>query len=468
MAGIAEEITDRKRAEELLKQTADRLMLATRAGVVGVWDWDTSSDVMVWDEQMFRLYGIAPGQFRHSAADWKSGLHPKDRERAVEACNAALRGESNFDTEFRVVWPDGSVHWIRALALVERSAHGKPERMVGTNWDITAEKQAQELLKQTMDRLKLAASAGGAGIWFDDRVNGGGNWDEQMHRLYGTTKDKFVPGPEAWLALVHPEDRDLEKEHMSAALRGEKELDSQFRIVRPDGTIRHIRANALVRWDAAGNPTEIVGTNRDITSEKEAAAALMESNRRLQEETERARAASVAADAANKGKSEFLANMSHEIRTPMNGVIGMTGLLLDTELTAEQRRYAEMVRTSGESLLQLINDILDFSKIEAKKLEAEPQGDCSRFLSIWWATPSSSRKRARWWSVLPWKKKENPIACCASRCTTLASEYQGTKSASSSTSSARWMPPLRGSMAAQGWASPSPSNLRNLWAAASA
>ena len=461
MAGIAEEITDRKRAEELLKQTADRLMLATRAGVVGVWDWDTSSDVMVWDEQMFRLYGIAPGQFRHSAADWKSGLHPKDRERAVEACNAALRGESNFDTEFRVVWPDGSVHWIRALALVERSAHGKPERMVGTNWDITAEKQAQELLKQTMDRLKLAASAGGAGIWFDDRVNGGGNWDEQMHRLYGTTKDKFVPGPEAWLALVHPEDRDLEKEHMSAALRGEKDLDSQFRIVRPDGTIRHIRANALVRWDAAGNPTEIVGTNRDITSEKEAAAALMESNRRLQEETERARAASVAADAANKGKSEFLANMSHEIRTPMNGVIGMTGLLLDTELTAEQRRYAEMVRTSGESLLQLINDILDFSKIEAKKLEAEPQGDCSRFLSIWWATPSSSRKRARWWSVLPWKKKENPIACCASRCTTLASEYQGTKSASSSTSSARSTLPLRATMAARDWVWRSPSNWRS-------
>jgi PAS domain S-box-containing protein len=112
-------------------------------------------------------------------------------------------------------------------------------------------------------------------------------------------------------------------------------------------------------------------TVRDITERKRAESKLLETNRELEAATARANEMAVQAEMASIAKSEFVANMSHEIRTPMNGVIGMTGLLLDTELNEEQRRYAETVRASGESLMSIINDILDFSKIEAGKLEME-------------------------------------------------------------------------------------------------
>ena len=145
----------------------------------------------------------------------------------------------------------------------------------------------------------------------------------------------------------------------------------EFRHCRADGTIRDVEVfSSLILF---GDRPALHSIIHDITDRKEAAAELLEKNRQLKVTTARANAMTEQAKMASIAKSEFLANMSHEIRTPMNGVIGMTGLLLDTQLTETQRHYAETVRTSGQTLLQLINDILDLSKIEAGKLELEIQ-----------------------------------------------------------------------------------------------
>ncbi|MGA2228674.1 MAG: diguanylate cyclase, partial [Syntrophobacteraceae bacterium] len=149
------DISEHKWEEEVLSRTADRLSLATKAGCIGIWDYDIAKNRRVWDDQMYRLYGITPDESCDAHEAWKKGVHPDDMQRIDQGIQTALRGEKEFNTEFRVVWPDGTMHNIRALAIVQRDASGQPLRMIGTNWDITAQKLAEDTLahKATHDSL---------------------------------------------------------------------------------------------------------------------------------------------------------------------------------------------------------------------------------------------------------------------------------------------------------------------------
>ncbi len=167
---------------------------------------------------------------------------------------------------------------------------------------------------------------------------------------------------------VNPGDRDIFKRvvETEGIIR-----NFETQLIKKDGTTIWVSLNARAVRDDTDAVQHYEGFLKDITERKQAEKDLVDANRRLEETTARANMMAAKAEVANRAKSEFLANMGQRIRTPMNGVIGMNGLLLDTELTDIQRHYAETMRSSGESLLTLINSILDFSKIEAGKLDLE-------------------------------------------------------------------------------------------------
>jgi PAS domain S-box-containing protein len=154
IAGISRDITARRLAEDALRETTERLTLAMRAGGVGTWAYDVAHNQLVWDDQMLRLYRVTRDQFSGAYDAWHVGVHPEDRQRGDAEIQLALEGKKEFDTVFRVLWPDGTTRTIRARATVQRDAAGQPLRMIGANWDVTTQKQTEEALQEANSTLE--------------------------------------------------------------------------------------------------------------------------------------------------------------------------------------------------------------------------------------------------------------------------------------------------------------------------
>lgn len=268
-----------RRAE--LKVVSERLVIATSAAKIGIWDWDVLNDNLVWDAQMYRLYGLSAADFAGAYQAWQSALHPDDAGVASQAIERALAGTADFDVDFRILTPTGEVRHIHAVAKVHRDAHGNPQRMTGTNWDITREVVAQEQLRANEERWNLALQGTGDGVWDWDLVKGQMFLSKRSEELLGYYAKHNEP---RW-SLVHPEDIARVKEAMDRHFRAETpDFNCEFRARRQDGSYLWIlsRGRALTR-DASGKPLRIVGTHKDITERRRAHEVLEHSEGLLRE-----------------------------------------------------------------------------------------------------------------------------------------------------------------------------------------
>lgn len=163
--GAFQDISSRRRKQSLLQESEQRLLLATQSGGIGIWDLSVATAEVKWDAQMYRIYGLEPFSESGTYELWKRHLHPDDVANAEQAINAALANDHPFDTEFRVIWADGSVHYVRGTGLVSRNAVGEAVHMVGTNWDVTPLRVASATLEKEHELLQVTlASIGDAVI----------------------------------------------------------------------------------------------------------------------------------------------------------------------------------------------------------------------------------------------------------------------------------------------------------------
>ena len=263
--GSCVDITEDMHAATALRENAVRLALAVRVGGVGIWGYDVVNNQLTWDDQMFRLYGITRDQFGGAYAAWQAGLHPEDRQRGDAETQSALQGEKEFNTEFRVLWPDGSIHNIRALAVVERHASGRPLRMFGTNWDITAQKQLEAKLKSGEENFRNFFETIGDMILVTTPPGQVLFANHALKRELGYTDEEVVA---RHVLDFNPADQRPEAEQIFAAmLRGERKSCPLPLVTKQGETIPAETRVWLGQWNGKDC---LFGVSKDLRLEMEA------------------------------------------------------------------------------------------------------------------------------------------------------------------------------------------------------
>ena len=364
--GVSWDITNEVEAAERLERQASeirnvqrRLERASLTINEGHWEIDLAARTHWASANYYQLLGYQPGEIEFDTfAKLDAIVHPDDLQRVHEAMERHIADSSHLhDVELRVATKGGAYKWFRLRGSSERDAEGRIVRMAGSFQDIQRRKLAEDALKHAQARFDRAVRGTQDGLW---EAEPGGNrmWiSPRMHSLLGYKEGELGTHLTVIRERMHPDDIAGADESLMHAMQRGLSVDRELRLQKKDGVWRWFRVRGTPEMTPSGEVHYMSGSMQDVNEARAARDALIE--------------ASEAAQAANRSKSAFIANVSHEIRTPMNGIIGMTSLLLDTQLDRSQREYADTIRASADALLTVINDILDFSKIEAGKLDID-------------------------------------------------------------------------------------------------
>jgi PAS domain S-box-containing protein len=349
---MARDITDRKLVQEDLRKSEERFALATRATKDVVWDWDLVTNALWWNEGFQTMFGYNDNDVGSDIESWTSRLHPDDLDRVSQGIREAIdTGQQSWTDEYRFRRADGTYSLVSDRGYVVHDGAGKPVRMLGSMMDVTDRKRVAAALEEAARRERAMIENALDVICTIDREGRFISVSQACLKMWGYEPEEMIG--RSFLEFVSPEDAARTHDEDVSILSGKITTNFENCYVHKNGWL------VPVVWTSYWSATEqlVFAVARDNTQRKQ-----------LEEQLKQAH--DVAVESARL-KSEFLANMSHEIRTPMNGVIGMTGLLRETDLSFRQREYTDTIQLSADALLTIIDDILDFSKIEAGLLRFE-------------------------------------------------------------------------------------------------
>jgi PAS domain S-box-containing protein len=362
VAGVSTNISERKRAEEALRESEGRFRTLADNMNQLVWMADQTGWRFWYNKRWFDYTGKSLEEME--GWGWRSVHHPDHLQRAVDRIARCVETGETCEDTFPLRGEDGHYRWFLLRAMPIRDAHGKVVRWFGTNTDITELRQAQQALVENEQRLRLAKTAAQLGVHEYRPISGELIWDDRMRELWGIGPDETV-NYDVFLARLHPEDRDPTQAAVDRALdpNGRGQYRAEFRIIHPQRTI-WVAATGQVTFEN-GLPIRLVGTVQDITERKEFQAQL---ERLVAERT--ANLKELVAELEH-----FSYSITHDMRAPLRAMQGFAEIFAEAcaeGLPPNAQRFLERIRTAANRMDALIVDALSYSEAIRKHLPLGP------------------------------------------------------------------------------------------------
>ncbi|MGB6150824.1 MAG: PAS domain S-box protein [Pricia sp.] len=352
--GTFQDIDEQKKFALNYKEVTDKLTAATLGANFGIFNFDVVNNVLKWDDSMYRIYGVKKEDFTGEYEAWRSGLHPEDVERCDNEVALAVSGEKNFDSEFRIVWPNGEIRHIRGIIVIQRGADGNALKMTGTNWDVTELKTTQMELQKSQESFLGAFENSNIGMAL---VGLDGQWKKVNQSLcdsLGYSKEELMQI--TFYDITHPEDLDKDLKLLNELqnnVRCSYQIEKRYH--HKKGHIVYAILTVTAVKNIEGELSHYISQVMDISARKNAEEKL---NRMVAVTTEQ-----------NESLLNFAHIVSHNLRSHSSNLSMLSGFLSTEKNESERKNLVNMLGDASESLNETVLHLNEVVQVKVGALD---------------------------------------------------------------------------------------------------
>ena len=333
-----------------LKTSEERFAMAQIIANIGTWEFDFNLNLYSLSDEVSQMFGVDARDIELTYVNFLKNVYRGDRLQVINAVNTCIVDRKDYNNEWRIMRQDKSIHWVSAVGRIFRDETGAPLRMIGTVQEITDRKQAEHELLKERGMLLAAEEAADIGSWEWVPSTNKVSVSDNFCKLFGVTHEKFDGEFESLMKFFHPDDLQIFRNELEKVLIEKKPRRIEFRIIRPDGTVRDQLGASKIFFDESGNISKLAGIVQDITEQKAAG----EKQRTLEKQilhTQKLESLGVLAG-----------GIAHDFNNILTSILGNTDLaIMELPPTSTIHPYMENVRTSSKRAADLARQMLAYS-----------------------------------------------------------------------------------------------------------